>query len=172
MWREITLFKLKLQVSRYVPPGRVIPSHHPLDRRFTGFWKSQDRPDPPEKPPPEPHLAYISARQNWTWLGAGETVRAVPTRYAPNVSTDRPGIGSDRIWVRPTANTGSHHYWKFSVFKGLELHQIRICSQQGCLNIRVEWHRRYLLVRARLCPDSLADGRIDLLYTKSYESQL
>src|SRR5277367_5146508 len=34
-----------------------------------------------------------------------EWVTAFPTRYPPSVSTDRPGTGSDRIWVRSFANT-------------------------------------------------------------------
>src|SRR5271163_4204930 len=29
----------------------------------------------------------------------------MPTRYPPSVSTDRPGTGSGRIWVRSFANT-------------------------------------------------------------------
>jgi len=32
-------------------------------------------------------------------------VTAISTRNAPSVSTDRPGTGSDRIWVRSFANT-------------------------------------------------------------------
>jgi len=42
-------------------------------------------------------------------------VTVFPTRYPPSVSTDRPGIGSDRIWVRSFANTGciDHHIGKF-----------------------------------------------------------
>src|SRR5277367_5664494 len=35
-----------------------------------------------------------------------ERVTAFPTRYPPIVSTDSPGTGSDRIWVRSFANTG------------------------------------------------------------------
>src|SRR5271154_5519543 len=34
-----------------------------------------------------------------------EWVTAISTRNAPSVSTDRPGTGSDRIWVRSFANT-------------------------------------------------------------------
>src|SRR5271169_727070 len=34
-----------------------------------------------------------------------ERVTAISTRNAPSVSTDRPGTGSDRIWVRSFANT-------------------------------------------------------------------
>src|SRR5271170_4795164 len=34
-----------------------------------------------------------------------ERVTAFPTRYPPSVSTDTPGTGSDRIWVRSFANT-------------------------------------------------------------------
>src|SRR5271154_6784340 len=35
-----------------------------------------------------------------------ERVTAMPTRCPPSISTDRPGTGSDRIWVRSFANTG------------------------------------------------------------------
>src|SRR5271169_4547984 len=38
-----------------------------------------------------------------------ERVTAISTRNAPSVSTDRPGTGSDRIWVRSFANTGKEH---------------------------------------------------------------
>src|SRR5277367_1814620 len=34
-----------------------------------------------------------------------EWVTAISTRNVPSVSTDRPGPGSDRIWVRSFANT-------------------------------------------------------------------
>src|SRR5277367_2849923 len=34
-----------------------------------------------------------------------ERVTAISTRNAPSVSTDRPGTGSDRCWVRSFANT-------------------------------------------------------------------
>src|SRR5271168_263901 len=34
-----------------------------------------------------------------------DRVTAISTRNAPSVSTDRPGTGSDRIWVRSFANT-------------------------------------------------------------------
>src|SRR5271155_5866870 len=39
-----------------------------------------------------------------------ERVTAISTRNAPSVSTDRPGTGSDRIWVRSFANTDPHTY--------------------------------------------------------------
>src|SRR5271169_4561225 len=37
-----------------------------------------------------------------------ERVTAISTRNAPSVLTDRPGTGSDRIWVRSFANTAHH----------------------------------------------------------------
>src|SRR5277367_6752896 len=37
-----------------------------------------------------------------------EWVTAISTRNAPSLSTDRPGTGSDRIWVRSFANTGQN----------------------------------------------------------------
>src|SRR5271155_3249283 len=36
-----------------------------------------------------------------------ERVITISTRYPPSVSTDRPGSGSDQIWVCLFANTGS-----------------------------------------------------------------
>src|SRR5271168_110147 len=84
--------------------GRVIPFHQRFDRRFTGFATSKDRSDRPEK--------TVCPSSTWRTCQFDRTesdsdrVTAFPTRYPPSVSTDRPGIGSDRIWVRSFANTG------------------------------------------------------------------
>src|SRR5271168_3293889 len=83
--------------------GRVIPFHQRFDRRFTGFATSKDRSDRPEK--------TVCPSSTWRTCQFDRTesdsdrVTAFPTRYPPSVSTDRPGIGSDRIWVRSFANT-------------------------------------------------------------------
>src|SRR5271170_5873758 len=48
----------------------------------------------------------LPASQPARAVSDSERVTAFPTRYPPSVSTDRPGTGSDRIWVRSFANTG------------------------------------------------------------------
>src|SRR5271154_1068649 len=77
----------------------------PVPLQFSRYVGSPDRPRLPDRqklhpgrvlPPSQPARAASDS----------ERVTAIPTRYPPSVSTDRPGTGSDRIWVRSFANTG------------------------------------------------------------------
>src|SRR5277367_741920 len=81
-----------LQFSRYVGSPDCPVHSYPTDlQRLL-----------PGRVLPPSHLGSQPARA----ASDSERVTAFPTRYPPSVSTDRPGTGSDRIWVRSFANTG------------------------------------------------------------------
>src|SRR5271156_1591555 len=97
-----------LQFSRYNSPVTILPlrrvTRPPTVTRPTDLQKLH-----PGRvlPPSQPARAASDS----------ERVTAIPTRYPPSVSTDRPGTGSDRIWVRSFANTESRHRKRFGEAK-------------------------------------------------------
>src|SRR5271155_2206400 len=80
----------------------------PVPLQFSHYFGSPDRPQLPEFRPPFKSFhpgRVLPASQPARAASDSERVTAMPTRYPLSVSTDGPGTGSDRIWVRSFANT-------------------------------------------------------------------
>src|SRR5277367_6244893 len=100
-----------LQFSRYVGSPDCPVHSYPTDlQRLL-----------PGRVLPPSHLGSQPARA----ASDSERVTVFPTRYPPSVSTDRPGTGSDRIWVRSFANTAlfSSFALSFQLLDSLVLRQ-------------------------------------------------
>src|SRR5271154_83535 len=81
----------------------------PVPLQFSHYFGSPDRPQLPELRPTFKSFhpgRVLPASQPARAASDSERVTAMPTRYPLSVSTDGPGTGSDRIWVRSFANTG------------------------------------------------------------------